>query len=138
MPTSTIGTFTGDYRGTIGSAAGAYNDGVTTYATGAPVAISGNVTLTANFNAQTVSGIINGRNILLVNRATGAALGTVTLASSTINSNGLFSSTASDTGTATGNYYGLIGGASGTGMAGALVLNHAGGFSEIGVFTATR
>lgn len=135
LPTSSVGVYTGDYRGTIGADGVSYTGG---YDSGAVVSIKGTVTLTANFNNQTISGGITSRRILLVDRVSGASLGNVTLSSTSIDGNGMFDSSATVSATISGDYYGLIGGANGTAIAGALMLDHNGVFTEVGVFTGTR
>ena len=131
LPSGT-GTYSGEYRGSIGG------DGVS-YAgqtAGAIVGITGTSTLNVNFGSNTVSGSITNRQTLL-SAGPGAGLGNVTLSSSSLTGNAQFAGSASSGGVS-GTYEGLIGGANGTGTAGALRLNHAGGVTEIGVFTAVR
>lgn len=133
LPTSGIGVYNGHYRGTIGADGLSYNG----HTAGAVVGVQGISQLTAQFGAQTISGTISSRSTLLATGAAGTALGDVTLSSSSISSNGQFGASATD-GSATGTYEGLIGGANGNGVAGALNLTHSGGFTELGVFTGQR
>jgi hypothetical protein len=142
LPTSGQGTFTGEYRGVIGADGASFNG----HAAGAQVAITGASSLTANFQTSRISGSITNRQTLLANGGTDMTFGDVTLADTAINGSGAFSGTATG-GAATGDttsggaYQGLIGGANGTGVAGALAMDHQIGgttFTELGVFTGKR
>jgi len=139
MPTTGTGTFTGDYAGGMGAS------NVSAFI------ITGDVALSADFGASTISGSITNRvgkvNIL----GTPNNFADVDLGSTAIGADGAFSGTATGGefvpfGTVTSNtstYQGLIGGATGTEAAGAvnLLINYdAGGTirntTEVGVFIA--
>ena len=133
LPTSGGGTFTGLYRGTMGTTDGSAFKG---YGAGTMIATKGNLSLTADFVGKTVSGTITGHTGYLANGAGGPNLGDVTLTQTAITANGSYIDSATSS-QASGTYEGLIGGPNGTGTAGALKLS-SGVISEIGVFTGKR
>ncbi len=146
LPITGSGTYSGLYRGVIG-ADGQSLDGHTA---GAQLAITGNAALTANFTQQTIGGTIGNRQALLPGGTTGFTLDDVVLATSPIDGNGGFGNTATGgaasglavpVSTSNGRYDGLIGGTNGTGIAGALQIDHlisGTAFTETGVFTGIR
>ena len=139
MPTTGTGTFAGDYAGGMGAS------NVSAFI------ITGDVALSADFGASTISGSITNR-VGMVNILAGSNnFADVNLGSTSIDAGGAFSGTATGGefvpfGTVTSNtstYEGLIGGATGTEAAGAvkLLINYdAGGTirntTEVGVFIA--
>ncbi len=142
LPVTGSGTFSGDYRATLGSASGSMvGSGV--------VAITGQLNLTANFaGSPTIGGTIRNRTLMLNSGNTANAFGDVTLQNVTISGTGTYSGTATGGGylagsgtTGTGSYEGLIGGTNGLWTAGAVSLTHqigAGTYTEVGVFTGKR
>lgn len=138
IPTTGTATFTGNYVGLwVNDADGS-----------ASFVFDGDVDMTANFGASTVTGTISDRDVYAAN--TGAlnagSLNDLVL-SGTINGTGGFSGTATGgeasgvgtTTTSNGIIAGLFGGTNGSQVAGGLTIDHdAGGgftFTEVGAFT---
>ncbi len=142
---TTQGQTAGGYRATYGSSTAGINGSVN----GGLIAITGDPSLTANFNNSTISGMITNRTSLLSDGSTPDTFADVTLSNTAITNTGTFNGNASGgangtqpTSTAgTGTYEGLFGGTNSDSITGALLLTYTVGadtFSEVGVFTGKR